>query len=121
MNIRLSLYSIERLKRFHEEVGGESGLKQIGYLLLLISEPARWESYQKGVALQKSPGVASPHALALGMFALMPEVNPERSSGGNDCGEDGYCDPHGVATSYLAAALRRGVELRRAILGPRNS
>src|SRR6266540_503827 len=32
VNIRLSLYSIERLKRFAEEVGGEAGLKQIKYL-----------------------------------------------------------------------------------------
>ena len=38
VNIRLSIYSIERLKRFGEEVGGYSGLKQIGYLLL-VSEP----------------------------------------------------------------------------------
>ena len=36
VNIRLSRYSIERLKRFTEEVGGEAGLKQIGYLLLRL-------------------------------------------------------------------------------------
>src|SRR6267154_2534475 len=45
VNIRLSLYSIERLKGFTEEVGGESGLKQIGYLLL-VSEKGRWEQYR---------------------------------------------------------------------------
>ena len=113
VNIRLSLYSIERLKRFHEEVGGESGLKQIGYLLL-ISEPARWESYQKGVALQNSLGVASRTLSPSEVVALMPEVNPDGLLGGTYCAEDGHCDPHGVATSYLAAARRRGVELRRA-------
>src|SRR5205085_3046159 len=58
VNIRLSRYSIERLKRFHEEVGGESGLKQIGYLLL-VSEKERWEQYRQSVALQNSLGVAS--------------------------------------------------------------
>ena len=35
VNIRLSLYSIERLKRFHEEVGGHAGLQQSGYLFLI--------------------------------------------------------------------------------------
>src|SRR6266480_2611859 len=58
VNIRLSLYSIERLKRFAEEVGGESGLKQIGYLLL-VSEPELWQDYQRSVALQNSLGVNS--------------------------------------------------------------
>src|SRR5947209_17354763 len=51
VNIRLSRYSIERLKNFREEVGGESGLKQIGYLLL-VSDAARWLQYQQSVALQ---------------------------------------------------------------------
>ena len=41
VNIRLSQYSIERMKHFSEEVGGEAGLKQIGYVLL-VSEPGRW-------------------------------------------------------------------------------
>src|SRR5215467_14223370 len=56
VNIRLSQYSIERLKRFREEVGGESGLKQIGYLLL-VSDPVRWLQYRDSVALQNSLGV----------------------------------------------------------------
>src|SRR5271170_3704316 len=58
VNIRLSVYSIERLKRFTEEVGGYAGLKQVGYLLL-VSEPRTWKQYQASVALQNSLGVAS--------------------------------------------------------------
>ncbi len=80
VNIRLSLYSIERLKRFHEEVGGDSGLKQIGYLLL-VSEPARWEQYRKGVALQNSLGVASRAISPAEVVALMPCTEYRRSAG----------------------------------------
>src|SRR5580658_3213370 len=58
VNIRLSLYSIERLKRFTEEVGGYSGLKQIGYLLLVSGED-RWQRYRASVKLQNSLGVSS--------------------------------------------------------------
>src|SRR5579863_5999718 len=58
VNIRMSIYSIERLKQFTEEVGGYSGLKQVGYLLP-VSEPKRWEHYQANVRLQNSLGVAS--------------------------------------------------------------
>src|SRR5262245_45527848 len=35
VNIRMSIYSIERIKRFKEEVGGHADLKQVGYLLLV--------------------------------------------------------------------------------------
>ncbi len=56
VNIRLSIYSIERLKRFHEEVGGHAGLQQNGYLFL-INNHADWETYCANVALQRSLGV----------------------------------------------------------------
>src|SRR5271167_3670 len=52
INIRLSLYSIEQIKRFNEEVGGHADLKQVGYLLLVDdSDAGTWESYQRNVAL----------------------------------------------------------------------
>jgi sarcosine oxidase subunit beta len=113
VNIRLSRYSIERLKRFTEEVGGEAGLKQIGYLLL-VSEPERWEQYQRSVQLQNSLGVASRAISPSEVLALMPHANVEGLLGATYCAEDGHCDPYGIATGYLAAARTRGVELRRA-------
>jgi sarcosine oxidase, subunit beta len=39
VNVRLSLYGVERLKHFTEEIGGNAELKQIGYLFL-IDDPA---------------------------------------------------------------------------------
>jgi sarcosine oxidase subunit beta len=112
-NIRLSIYSIERLKRFHEEVGGYSGLKQIGYLLL-VSDEETWREYRANVALQNSLGVAS-RALSIDeIHALIPAADLDGVLGATFCAEDGHCDPHGVATGYLAAAMSRGAELRRA-------
>src|SRR5580698_8871654 len=55
VNIRLSIYSIERLKRFTEEVGGYAGLRQVGYLLL-VSEPGTWAQYRNSVAIQNLLG-----------------------------------------------------------------
>ena len=112
-NIRLSLYSVERLKRFQEEVGGHSALKQIGYLLL-VSDPEIWRQYRAGVTLQNSLGVPSRALSPDEIRALIPMANLEGVLGATFCAEDGHCDPHGVATGYLAAALARGVELRRA-------
>ena len=112
VNIRLSLYSIERLKHFHEEVGGEAGLKQIGYLLL-VSEPGRWERYRANVALQNSLGVPSRAISPAEVRDLVPFTGTDGLLGATYCAEDGHCDPHGIATGYLAAARRLGVELRR--------
>jgi len=113
VNIRLSQYSIARLKRFAEELGGDAGLKQIGYLLL-VSAPERWEQYRASVALQNSLGVASRAITPEEVRELMPHIDAAGLLGATYCTEDGHCDPHGVATGYLAAARRRGVELRRA-------
>jgi sarcosine oxidase subunit beta len=113
VNIRLSLYSIERLKRFAEEVGGEAGLKQIGYLLL-VSEPDAWEAYKRSVALQNSLGVASRAISPDEVRTLLPYTNLDGLLGATYCAWDGHCDPHGVATGYLAAARGMGVEVRRA-------
>ncbi|MCU1238913.1 MAG: dependent oxidoreductase [Candidatus Solibacter sp.] len=113
VNIRLSLYSIERLKRFHEEVGGESGLKQIGYLLL-VSEPELWRQYQASVVLQNSLGVAARVVTPGEVRTMLPFTNVDGLLGATYCAEDGHCDPHGVATGYLAAARRQGVVVRRA-------
>ena len=38
VNIRLSKYSIERLKNFSEEIGGHADLRQTGYLFLINKE-----------------------------------------------------------------------------------
>ena len=113
VNIRLSLYSIERMKHFTEEVGGDAGLKQIGYLLL-VSEQDRWMQYQRSVALQNSLGVASRALTPAEILTMLPFANLEGLLGATYCADDGHCDPHGIATGYLAAARRHGVELRRA-------
>jgi sarcosine oxidase subunit beta len=113
VNIRLSLYSIERLRRFREEVGGESGLKQPGYLLL-VSDPVRWLQYRDSVALQNSLGVQSRVLTSAEALAMMPGGNVDGVIGATYCAEDGHCDPHGVAMGYVAAAMRAGVQLQRA-------
>jgi sarcosine oxidase, subunit beta len=113
VNIRLSIYGIERLKRFTEEVGGHSGLKQIGYLLL-VSQADRWKRYQASVALQNSLGVKSRTVSPDEIRTLVPRIQTDGLLGATYCADDGHCDPHGVATGYLAAARAHGVELRRA-------
>ena len=55
VNIRLSKYSIERLRNFTEEVGDDAGLRQTGYLFLIKKEDI-WAQFQEQVGLQRSSG-----------------------------------------------------------------
>ena len=113
VNVRLSLYSIERLKHFEEEVGGFAGLKQIGYLLL-VSDPETWKQYRENVDLQRSLGVRSRLLTPSEIHDLVPFAQLDHLLGATFCPDDGHCDPYGVAVGYLNAARRAGVELRRA-------
>jgi sarcosine oxidase, subunit beta len=112
VNIRLSLYSIERLKHFEEEVGGFAGLKQIGYLLL-VSEAETWRQYRQNIALQQSLGVRSRLLTPKEAAELVPVGKFDDLLGATFCPDDGHCDPYGVAVGYLNAARRAGVEVWR--------
>ncbi len=112
INIRLSLYSIEQLKHFTERVGGYADLKQVGYLLL-VNDPDTWAAYQSNVALQNSLDVRSRVITPDEVQQLVPGTRIDDLFGATYCPDDGYCNPHGIATGYLSRAKERGVRLRR--------
>jgi sarcosine oxidase subunit beta len=56
INVRMSQYGIERLRHFHSEIGGESGLRQVGYLFL-ITDDENWQGYREATAMQNALGV----------------------------------------------------------------
>jgi sarcosine oxidase, subunit beta len=113
VNVRLSLYSIERLKHFHDEIGGHADLKQVGYLLLL-DDPADWEQYQQNVAMQRRLGARVELLTPNDAARFVPEMRAGDLLGATFGPDDGYCDAHGVALGYLTRARALGVRLLRA-------
>ncbi|MFN0179100.1 MAG: NAD(P)/FAD-dependent oxidoreductase [Gemmatimonadales bacterium] len=111
VNIRLSRYSIERLARFTEEVGGHAELHQVGYLLL-ITDPAMWPHYQGQVELQRRLGVPTEILGPGDVDGLVPGTRLDDIVGATYCPLDGYCDPYGVAMGYLTRARELGVTVR---------
>jgi sarcosine oxidase, subunit beta len=113
VNVRLSLYSIERLKHFTEEIGGHADLKQTGYLLL-VNDQATWEQYLLNAAMQRRVGarveVLSPEEAA----RFIPQTRTDDLLGATFGPDDGFCDAHGVALGYLRRARELGVRLLRA-------
>ena len=110
-SIRLSQYSIERLRHFTEEVGGFAELRQVGYLLL-VDDPTTWARYQRDVALQNSLGVRTRLVAPGDIGAIVPGTAVDDLVGATFGPDDGYCDPNGVATGYLARARQLGVRVR---------
>jgi len=108
VNVRLSRYSIERLARFGDEVGGHSELRQVGYLFL-ITDPASWPQYLAQVALQHGLGVPTEVFTPADVGRLVPGTRVDDVVGATYCPLDGYCDPHGVAMGYLTRARELGV------------
>ncbi|NWG22511.1 MAG: FAD-binding oxidoreductase [Chloroflexi bacterium] len=114
VNIRLSLYSIERLKHFSEEIGGHADLQQTGYLFL-IDNQVDWEMYRANVALQRSLGVRVELLTPEEAGRFIPGTRTDDLVGATFGPDDGFCDPHGIALGYLNRARELGVRLERAM------
>ena len=110
VNIRLSKYSIERLKYFSEEVGGHADLRQTGYLFLINDEDS-WVQYQKQVSLQRSLGVQVELLEPPEIIDYVPGTRLDDILGATFGSEDGFCDPHGIASGYLKRARELGVRV----------
>ena len=111
VNIRLSHYSIERLARFTEEIGGHAELHQVGYLFL-ITDPSQWPQYLAQVELQHRLGVPTEVLAPPEIDRLVPGTRVDDVVGATYCPLDGYCDPYGVAMGYLNRARALGVTVR---------
>jgi sarcosine oxidase, subunit beta len=113
VNVRLSLYSIERIKHFTEEIGGHAELRQIGYLFL-IDDPVTWDEYQRNAAMQRQLGAhvetLTPEAAA----RFIPQTRLDGLLGATYGPDDGHCDAHGIALGYLNRARELGARLLRA-------
>lgn len=111
-NVQLSLYSIERLKHFTEEVGGYAELHQVGYLFL-VNDPALWAQYRTSTAMQREMGVRVELLTPAEAARFIPDINTADLVGATFGLDDGYCDPYGIAMGYLRRARDLGVRLRR--------
>jgi sarcosine oxidase subunit beta len=110
VNIRLSKYSIERLKNFSEEVGGHADLRQTGYLFLINKEDT-WAQYQEQVRLQRSLGVQVELLEPRDVLEYVPGTHLDDILGATFGADDGFCDPYGIASGYLTRARELGVRV----------
>jgi sarcosine oxidase, subunit beta len=110
VNCRLSILSVEKLKRFPEETGWDPRFVQDGYLFLL-SRLEDWGAFQRNAEMLNRLGipveVLSPHAAQ----AMVPPLAVGDILGATFCATDGHADPTQVCLGYASAARARGVEI----------
>jgi len=108
VNIRLALLSREKLLRFPEEIGVDSGYRPYGYLFLASSEE-QMEALRSIRPLQRGLGVPVEEIGPEDVRRLNPAVNMEGIVGGSFCPIDGFIRPLAILNGYVEAAKRLGV------------
>lgn len=108
-DIALSLLTREKLIRFEEEIGADSGYRPFGYLFLARSEEAMTQ-LRAANALQQTCGLSEARVIGADEArAINPAVEDEKIVGGTFCPTDGFIRAMKILDGYSAAAKRNGV------------
>jgi sarcosine oxidase, subunit beta len=109
VNVRLSLLSREKLRRFPDEIGVDSGYRPYGYLFLAASE-ATLSVLRDAQRLQHACGLTEARMIdANEARAINPAIGDDAVVGAAHCPTDGFIRAMQILRGYHDAAVRRGV------------
>ena len=108
-DIALSLLSREKLRRFEEELGVDSGYRPYGYLFIARSEHAMAQ-LRAANELQHACGLPEAQVIDAGeVRRINPAVEDDAIVGGTFCPTDGFIRAMKILGGYAAASQRLGV------------
>jgi sarcosine oxidase subunit beta len=110
VEIKFSMESLEFFRRFHEEMGVDPHLRQVGYLFLLGSE-ADVEQYKRQIALQRRYGLDVRLLTPQDAEAIVPQLRVDDLRAAVYSPRDGYADPHTIVQGYATRARQCGVKI----------
>jgi sarcosine oxidase subunit beta len=111
VNVRLSLLSRDKLRRFKAETGVDPGYAPAGYLWLASTEP-ELETLRAGQMVQHAAGLTEAREVGRkDIAAINPALSLDEVIGGVFCPSDGFIKPLEILEGYLAAARRLGVRV----------
>jgi sarcosine oxidase subunit beta len=108
-DIALSLLSREKLRRFEDEIGVDSGYRPYGYLFIARSEQAM---AQLRIANELQHACGLPEARVIDaeeVRRINPAVADDAIVGGTFCPTDGFIRAMKILAGYFATAQRLGV------------
>lgn len=109
--VALGRWSIDFYRRQRETFGTDSGFRELGYLILAVTEEDERAGRER-VAMQQAEGLAVRWVSAAEAAALDPTLSPAGHRGGSYLGTDGHIDPPRNVRAYSLAMQAAGVELR---------
>src|SRR5712671_6571626 len=93
INVRLSLFAREKLRRFRDEVGADPGYRPCGYLWLART-PAELQALRAAQGVQHEAGLSEARMIeTAGIARLNPAVSLAGVIGGAFCPTDGFLRP----------------------------
>ena len=109
INVRLSLLSREKLRRFEEELGTDSGYHPWGYLFL-ASDEAQLGALRDAQEIQKAAGLGEARMVTpVEIEDINPTIRADGLVGGVFCPTDGFIRPMQILRGYVQSAWRLGV------------
>src|SRR5438445_7028452 len=112
INVRLSLFAREKLRRFRDEVGADPGYRPCGYLWLARTA-GELQALRAAQRVQHEAGLSEARMVEPPEIARVnPAVSLEGVMGGAFCPSDGFIRPLAILRGYPDAARRRGVRVR---------
>ncbi len=109
LTARMALYSLRVFQDFEEQVGGESGFTQTGFIALAPKSDS--EGLRANVALQRAIGIRTELLSAEDLQEMFPGLVTSDLVLAAYEPESGYADPYLTVTSYAQAARKSGVTL----------
>ncbi|MCH7735492.1 MAG: FAD-binding oxidoreductase [Chloroflexi bacterium] len=110
---RMALYGREMFRNFEERVGGESGWRNNGYVVLLPEEEI--EPARVIIEMQQRIGIDARMVSVDEIAEMLPGMSLDGVAGGCAEPDSGHADGALTANSFAEAARREGAELR---IGP---
>lgn len=109
VNVRLSLLSREKLLRFRDETGEDSGYRPCGYLFLAEKEETL-DALDDAREVQRRCGFGDARRVDVDeVRRINPAVHADVLAGGVFCPTDGFIRPLQILRGYTGAAERMGV------------
>jgi len=109
--VGLGRWSIDFYRRQQDELGTDSGFRELGYLILAVTEDDERAGRER-VAMQQSLGLDVRWVTATEAAALNPTLTADGHRGGSYLDTDGHIDPPRNVRAYSLAMQQAGVELR---------
>lgn len=109
LTARMALHSLRVFQHFDDEVGGECGFRQTGFVVMVPAEDR--PGLEANVALHRRVGIATRLLSAEELGHVVPGVETADLVAAAYEPESGYADPHLTTGAFADAARRHGADI----------